>query len=75
MHRSSAYSGFGLLPDGAWTSTRYACAGRERRESDKSNPRLYFVYVKYPFDMLEITPCCTIIITVITKIYFEESKL
>ena len=23
--RSSADSGFGLLPDGAWTSTRYAC--------------------------------------------------
>ena len=22
---SSADSGFGLLPDGAWTSTRYAC--------------------------------------------------
>ena len=41
-------------------------------KTEKSNPRLYFVRVKYPFDMLEITTCCAIIITVITKIYFEE---
>ena len=34
MHHSFAYSGFGLLPDFArWTSTRYACPGRKRRES------------------------------------------
>jgi len=25
VRRSSAYSGFGFLPDGAWTATRYAC--------------------------------------------------
>ena len=31
----SADSGFGLLPDGAWTATRYACPGRKRRESRK----------------------------------------
>ena len=34
--RSSADSGFGLLPDGAWTSTRYACPRRKRRESEKT---------------------------------------
>ena len=33
--RSSADSGFGLLPDGAWTATRYACPRRKRRESRK----------------------------------------
>ena len=35
MRRSSADSGFGLLPDRARTSTRYACPGRKRRESRK----------------------------------------
>ena len=35
MRRASAYSGFGLLPDGAWTATRYACPGR--RASGKQN--------------------------------------
>ena len=35
MRHFSADSGFGLLPDNAWTSTRYACPGRERRESGK----------------------------------------
>ena len=33
--RFSADSGFGLLPDYARTSTRYACPGRKRRESGK----------------------------------------
>ena len=33
--RSSADSGFGLLPDGAWIATRYACPRRKRRESRK----------------------------------------
>ena len=31
----SADSGFGLLPDGAWTATRSACPRRKRRESRK----------------------------------------
>ena len=36
--RFSADGGFGLLPDGAWTATRYACPRRKRRESrNKSN--------------------------------------
>ena len=29
--RFSADRGFGFPPDRAWTSTRYACPGRERR--------------------------------------------
>ena len=33
--RFSADGGFGLLSDGAWTATRYACPRRERRESGK----------------------------------------
>ena len=37
MRRSSADSGFGLLPDRARTATRYACPGRERRESKKTS--------------------------------------
>ena len=40
----SADSGFGLLPDGAWTATRYACPGRKRRESGKRyNPRIAWI--------------------------------
>ena len=35
VRSSSADSGFGLLPDGAWTSTRYACPRCKRRESRK----------------------------------------
>ena len=35
MRRSSADSGFGLLPDGAWTATRYDCPRRERQEMRK----------------------------------------
>ena len=35
---SSADSGYGLLPDGAWTSTRYACPGR--RASGKGKIQL-----------------------------------
>ena len=31
----SADSGLGLIPDGAWTSMRYAYPGHERRESGK----------------------------------------
>ena len=38
----SADSGFGLLPDRAWTSPRYACPGRERRESGKCD--LIYLY-------------------------------
>ena len=37
----SADSGYGLLPDGAWTSTRYACPGRKRRESRNKCTRFY----------------------------------
>ena len=38
IHHTSADSGDGLLPDGAWTATRYACPIRKRRESrNKSN--------------------------------------
>ena len=33
VRHTSADSGFGLLPDRAWTATRYACPGRKRRES------------------------------------------
>jgi len=33
VRHTSADSGFGLLPDGAWTATRYACPRRKRRES------------------------------------------
>ena len=32
---TSADSGFGFLPDRAWTATRYACPGRKRWESGK----------------------------------------
>ena len=32
---SSADSGFGLTPDGAWAATRYTCPGHERRKSGK----------------------------------------
>ena len=39
MRRSSADSGFGLLPDRARMSTRYACPGRKRRESGKMRVR------------------------------------
>ena len=49
----SADSGFGLLPEGAWTATHYACRRRMRREIQKSNLKLIFVHVKYPFDILE----------------------
>ena len=35
VRHTSADSGFGLLPDGARTATRYACPRRERRESGK----------------------------------------
>ena len=75
VRRSSAYSGFGLLPDRAWTSTRYACPGRERREMKGSNLKLIFVYVKYTFDILETSSRYDIIITVITKIDFKEITL
>ena len=37
VRHTSADSGFGLLPGRAWTATRYACRGRERRESGKYN--------------------------------------
>ena len=33
MHGSYGNSGIGLLPDRAWTSTRYACSGHGHRES------------------------------------------
>ena len=39
IHHTSADSGDGLLPDGAWTATRYACPGRKRRESEN------FIYI------------------------------
>ena len=64
--------GFGLPPDSAWTATRYACPGRERREMKESNLKLIFVYVKYTFDILETSSRYDIIITVITKIDFKE---
>jgi len=35
VHHTSADSGFGLLPDGAWTATRSACPRRKRRASRK----------------------------------------
>ena len=35
VRHTSADGGFGLLPDGAWTATRYACPRRKRRESGK----------------------------------------
>ena len=38
MRRASADSGFGLLPDGAWTATRYACP--RRMASGKWKPTL-----------------------------------
>ena len=34
--RFSADGGFGLLPDGAWTATRYACPTLARRLPDAS---------------------------------------
>ena len=30
VRHTSTDSGFGLLPDGAWIATRYACPGHER---------------------------------------------
>ena len=38
--------GSGFCPICAWTSTRYACPGREHREMKESNLKLIFVYVK-----------------------------
>ena len=74
--RFSADRGFGLPPDLArWTSTRYACPRRERREMKESNLKLIFVYVKYTFDILETSSRYDIIITVITKIDFKEITL
>ena len=73
--RFSADNGFGLLPDLARTSTRYACPRRERREMKESNLKLIFVYVKYTFDILETSSRYDIIITVITKIDFKEITL
>ena len=35
VHHTSADSGFGLLPDGAWTATRYACHGCKSLKSGK----------------------------------------
>ena len=42
VRHPSADSGFGLLPDGAWTAMRYACPRRERRESRKCS--LIYLY-------------------------------
>ena len=67
--------GSGFCPICAWTSTRYACPGRKRREMKEYNLKLIFVYVKYPFDMLEPSSGYDIIITVITKIDFKEITL
>ena len=44
-------------------------------ERVKSNRRLYFVHIKYPFEMWKTVMCCAIIITVITKINFKEITL
>ena len=67
--------GSGICPICAWTSRRYACPGRERREMKESNLKLIFVYVKYTFDILETSSRYDIIITVITKIDFKEITL
>ena len=39
VYHSSADGGFGLLPDGARTATRYACPGSKRWESGKARKR------------------------------------
>ena len=44
-------------------------------EMKESNLKLIFVYVKYPFDILETSSRYDIIITVITKIDFKEITL
>ena len=67
--------GSGFCPICAWTSTRYACPRRERREMKESNLKLIFVYVKYTFDILATSSRYDIIITVITKIDFKEITL
>jgi len=44
-------------------------------KAEKSNLKLIFVYVKYPFDILETSSRYDIIITVIMKIDFKEITL
>ena len=44
-------------------------------KAEKSNLKLYFVRIKYPFDILETSSRYDIIITVITKIDFKEITL
>ena len=44
VRHTSADSGFGLLPDYARTSTRYACPRRKRRESRKCSLIYLIIY-------------------------------
>ena len=65
MRRFSADRGFGLLPDFVrWTSTRYACPGRERWESKIK----YWLSSKQLFDNCFFMNVCYNIITPVITI-------
>ena len=54
VYHSSADSGFGLLPDGARTATRYACPRRKRWESGKARKRNDRKILR----LVELSLCC-----------------